>query len=156
MRGAVLGRSIPFTRSFQFGGTMRRSARLSLLCVYAAMLGGATAFTPFVIAAARAPDGAVTVSTAAASMPEWRGGFCLTPAKADHVPPLLRLAQTRTEVPPAGMKAVTPAPAFADSEPPLWDGLGRARHADLPDHDGKRGGAGLFRPGPAPRLRVQS
>ncbi|MFL6932619.1 MAG: tetratricopeptide repeat protein [Xanthobacteraceae bacterium] len=103
---------------------MRRSARLSLLCVYAAILGGATAFTPFVIAAARAPDGAVTVSTAAASMPEWRGGLCLTPAKADHVPPLLRLAQTRTEVPPGEMKAVTPAPAFADSEPPLWDGLG--------------------------------
>jgi tetratricopeptide (TPR) repeat protein len=36
---------------------------------------------------------------------------------------MLRLAQT-TEVPRAEMKAVTPAPDFADSEPPLWDGLG--------------------------------
>jgi tetratricopeptide (TPR) repeat protein len=35
---------------------------------------------------------------------------------------MLRLAQT--EVPRAEMKAVTPAPDFADSEPPLWDGLG--------------------------------
>jgi tetratricopeptide (TPR) repeat protein len=37
---------------------------------------------------------------------------------------LVRLAQTRTEVPPAEMKAVTPAPDFADIEPPLWEGLG--------------------------------
>src|SRR5262249_59398031 len=37
---------------------------------------------------------------------------------------LLRLAQTRTEVPKAEMQAVMPAAAFADTEPPLWDGLG--------------------------------
>ena len=37
---------------------------------------------------------------------------------------MLRLAQARTEVPPTEMKAAVPAPAFADSDPPLWDGLG--------------------------------
>ena len=37
---------------------------------------------------------------------------------------MMRLAQARTEVPPAGMQAAVPAPAFADTDPPLWDGLG--------------------------------
>jgi tetratricopeptide (TPR) repeat protein len=36
----------------------------------------------------------------------------------------VRLAQARTEVPPAEMKAAVPAPDFADIDPPLWDGLG--------------------------------
>jgi tetratricopeptide (TPR) repeat protein len=35
---------------------------------------------------------------------------------------MLRLAQT--EVPRAEMSAASPAPAFADTEPPLWSGLG--------------------------------
>ena len=37
---------------------------------------------------------------------------------------MLRLAQTRTEVPPGSMQAAVPATAFADTDPPLWDGLG--------------------------------
>jgi tetratricopeptide (TPR) repeat protein len=37
---------------------------------------------------------------------------------------MMRLAAQPTEVPPAEMKAASPALAFADSEPPLWDGLG--------------------------------
>jgi hypothetical protein len=37
---------------------------------------------------------------------------------------MIRLAATRTEVPPTEMKAATPAPEFADIDPPLWDGLG--------------------------------
>ena len=36
----------------------------------------------------------------------------------------IRLAQSHTEVPPTEMKAATAAPDFADSDPPLWDGLG--------------------------------
>src|SRR4051812_39396414 len=36
----------------------------------------------------------------------------------------LRLAATRTEVPPGEIRAATPAPDFVDTEPPLWDGLG--------------------------------
>ena len=40
-----------------------------------------------------------------------------------HTPNMmLRLAQT--EVPRAEMSAATNAPAFADTEPPLWNGLG--------------------------------
>src|SRR5215472_9764594 len=37
---------------------------------------------------------------------------------------MLRLAQTRTEVPQAEMQAASPAAAFADTDPPLWEGLG--------------------------------
>ncbi|HEX3670200.1 MAG TPA: hypothetical protein VHT92_00710, partial [Candidatus Cybelea sp.] len=37
---------------------------------------------------------------------------------------VLRLAQAQTEVPRAEMQAALPAAAFADSDPPLWDGLG--------------------------------
>jgi tetratricopeptide (TPR) repeat protein len=37
---------------------------------------------------------------------------------------MMRLAQARTEVPPSGMQAALPAPAFADTDPPLWEGLG--------------------------------
>src|SRR4051794_34789167 len=36
----------------------------------------------------------------------------------------LRLAATRTEVPPGEIKAATPAHGFADTEPPLWGGIG--------------------------------
>jgi tetratricopeptide (TPR) repeat protein len=36
----------------------------------------------------------------------------------------IKLAQTRTEVPKTEMQAATPAPAFADIDPPLWEGLG--------------------------------
>src|SRR5262249_50211759 len=50
--------------------------------------------------------------------------ICHTPAAAERTSILLRLAQTRTEMPPTEMKAAVPAPAFADSDPPLWDGLG--------------------------------
>jgi tetratricopeptide (TPR) repeat protein len=37
---------------------------------------------------------------------------------------MLRLAQMRTEVPQAEMQAALPAAAFADTDPPLWEGLG--------------------------------
>ena len=50
--------------------------------------------------------------------------ICHTPAAAERTNTVLRLAQTRTEVPPTEMKAAVPAPTFADSDPPLWDGLG--------------------------------
>ena len=37
---------------------------------------------------------------------------------------MIRLAATQTEVPQAKTNAASPALAFADSDPPLWDGLG--------------------------------
>lgn len=41
---------------------------------------------------------------------------------------MLRYAQVRTEVPQAPMQAAMPAAAFADVDPPLWDGLGRVTY----------------------------
>ncbi len=72
-------------------------------------------------AGAGAPTG-LTRATAALSSSDFP--ICHTPAAAKRTETVLRLAQTRTEVPPTEMKAAMPAPAFADSDPPLWDGLG--------------------------------
>jgi tetratricopeptide (TPR) repeat protein len=48
--------------------------------------------------------------------------ICGSPAATGRPSMMLRLAQT--EVPRAEMSAATSAPAFADTEPPLWNGLG--------------------------------
>jgi tetratricopeptide (TPR) repeat protein len=48
--------------------------------------------------------------------------ICRTPAATGSPNMMLRLAQT--EVPRAEMSAASPARAFAETEPPLWDGLG--------------------------------
>jgi len=50
--------------------------------------------------------------------------ICHTPIAGPATRAAIRLAATRTEVPEAEMKAATSAPAFADSDPPLWEGLG--------------------------------
>src|SRR6266540_4319593 len=50
--------------------------------------------------------------------------ICRGPASHGATGALMRLAQARTEVPPGGMQAALPAPAFADTDPPLWEGLG--------------------------------
>ena len=51
--------------------------------------------------------------------------FCHSSANtAAGVGAMIRLAASRTEVPNAEIQATAPNPAFADIEPPLWDGLG--------------------------------
>jgi tetratricopeptide (TPR) repeat protein len=50
--------------------------------------------------------------------------ICHSPALVAAARATIRLAQSHTEVPPTEMKAVTAAPDFADSDPPLWEGLG--------------------------------
>src|SRR5947199_1749551 len=113
------------------------SSRLALVTASAATLGGATLLAAFTTdSPSRRNDAAPTqANVAPASAAAADAGrvapltdsdfpICHTPASAGATRALLRLAQTRTEVPPAEMQAVTPAPAFADSDPPLWDGLG--------------------------------
>ena len=100
--------------------TFTRSQSL-LVSVGAAALGGAALATllagnvlssrmraqpPWTIAAARGPD-----------IP-----ICRTPAATGSPNMMFRLAQT--EVPRAEMSAASAAPAFAETEPPLWTGLG--------------------------------
>jgi tetratricopeptide (TPR) repeat protein len=50
--------------------------------------------------------------------------ICRAPTAHGAAGPMMRLAQARTEVAPSGMQAAMPAADFADTDPPLWDGLG--------------------------------
>jgi tetratricopeptide (TPR) repeat protein len=108
---------------------MKHPLQLSFLSLCAGLLTGTTFLTPLAVDVQRG-DGAELASAAAwpaaLALPEFP--ICHMPAAAETARSVLRLAQTRTEVPPAEIKAATPAPAFADSEPPLWEGLGPLTH----------------------------
>src|SRR5215475_11082917 len=104
---------------------MTHLSRLTLFSTTAISLGGIVflgSLTGEAISGGRgALMGAATVAPASSSSDF---PICHTPATAERTNIVLRLAQARTEVPPTEMKAAVPAPAFADSDPPLWDGLG--------------------------------
>jgi tetratricopeptide (TPR) repeat protein len=105
-------------------------SRLPVLIASAATLGGTTLLAAFTtsdiaqndkvsIAQPRTEAGAVSVAPLAGA--DFPICHALTSTSTGA---MIRLAQTRTEVPPAEMQAVMPAPAFADTDPPLWAGLG--------------------------------
>src|SRR5438046_5513105 len=101
--------------------TFTRSQRL-LVSVSAAALGGTAlaalrAGNVVTLADARATAVDISVPLAGPDVP-----ICHTPAAAGAPNMMLRLVQT--EVPRAEMSAASSAPAFADTEPPLWAGLG--------------------------------
>ena len=101
--------------------TFARSQRL-LFSAGAGALGGAALLTVlggniFSLAGAGATASDVSPSFAGADFP-----VCHTPAATGLPNMVPRLEQT--EVPRAEMSAAKPAPAFADTEPPLWAGLG--------------------------------
>jgi len=101
---------------------MKYPSRPRVLIV-ATALAGATVLVSGIIgvasdAGARFAARSFAATPVSPAIPEF--GICHTPPG----PAALRLAQTRTEVPPAEMTAVRPAPDFADSDPPLWNGLG--------------------------------
>lgn len=94
---------------------MKASKTLSSLLLAGTALGGLLASWPIV--GSPAIEG---TAIATERQPDFIGPICHGSASAA----LLRLAQVRTEVPKAEMQAALPAAAFADTEPPLWDGLG--------------------------------
>ena len=101
--------------------TFTRSQRL-LVSAAATALGGATLLTVLagnflVIADASATDADISPALGGVDFP-----ICHTPAASGLTNVMLRLAQT--EVPRAEMSAARPTPAFADTEPPIWAGLG--------------------------------
>jgi len=101
--------------------TFTRSQKL-LVSASAAALGGSALL---VLLAGNIVTVAGAGATAAAASPSFAGPdfpICHTPAATSVPTMLLRLAQT--EVPRAEMSAAASAPAFADTEPPLWSGLG--------------------------------
>jgi tetratricopeptide (TPR) repeat protein len=96
---------------------MKASRTLPPLLLAGATLGGLLA--SLLIVGGPAVEGTAIAAGAAERQPGPLAPVC-------HGAPsgLLRLAQVRTEVPPSSMQAAMPAAAFADTEPPLWDGLG--------------------------------
>jgi len=97
---------------------MRVIFPLSPLLVAAAALGGL--FAPFAVGSV--PTDSIGIAATerqlGAEVPICHG------SASDGISVMLRLAQTRTEVPQAEMQAASPAAAFAGTDPPLWEGLG--------------------------------
>jgi tetratricopeptide (TPR) repeat protein len=102
--------------------------RLLLLSTCAAIVCGA----PVLLAAAKPhwlaqnrTEFPGNSSTAAATPDLFVSEFpiCTTPLAQKH-PSFIHLAAIQTEVPKAELQAATPSPGFADTDPPLWEGLG--------------------------------
>ena len=117
-RRTVTAPRIALTAFSRLEGTMRANFLFPSLLVASAALGW---FAP--LAVGKAPtDGtgvAATERQFGANVPICRG-----PASAGAPRGMLHLAQARTEVPKAEMQAASPAGTFADTDPPLWEGLG--------------------------------
>src|SRR5262245_20486484 len=105
---------------------MTHLSRLALFSTTAIILGGVSlgSLTGKIIDAGGGVLLSAAKATVAPAAPSADFPICHTPAAVERTHTVLRLAQTRTEVPPTEMQAATPAPDFASNEPPLWDGLG--------------------------------
>ena len=101
--------------------TLTRSRSLLVSASLAALGGTALAAllagSGFILADARATAVDVSLPLADADI-----SICGTPTATAPPNKMFRLVQT--EVPRAEMSAASPAPAFADTEPPLWTGIG--------------------------------
>jgi tetratricopeptide (TPR) repeat protein len=92
-----------------------------------AALGSAGLLASSVVLGERGAEGGGSASAAPAarSQIDPDSAFCHgSSSAAGRMNSMIRLAASRTEVPPAEMQAASSAPAFADTDPPLWDGLG--------------------------------
>jgi tetratricopeptide (TPR) repeat protein len=102
------------------------SARLPWAAASAAL--GTVLLATTMLSGERISETAAAASVNAASPAstdiEAAGAFCHSGQVSAQASTAIRIAASRTEVPQAEMQAVTSAPAFADSDPPLWDGLG--------------------------------
>ena len=98
---------------------MRVIFPLPPLLIAGAALGGL--FAPFAVGSVPTDS----IGIAAATEPQFGADVVICHGASTGVTRImLRLAQTRTEVPQAEMQAASPAAAFADTDPPLWEGLG--------------------------------
>jgi hypothetical protein len=99
---------------------MRMIFPLPPLLVAGATLGGL--FAPFAVGGG--PTDSIGIAAATERQPGADVAVCHGSASAGVTRVMLRLAQIRTEVPQAEMQAASPAAAFADTDSPLWEGLG--------------------------------
>ena len=98
-------------------------ARRPLLAA-CAVLGGA-GLLAFIIADQRiAASAGLAAAGAAPAEVDPHSALCHSPASTRGTIGMIRLAAQQTEVPQAEMKAASPALAFADTDPPQWEGLG--------------------------------
>src|SRR6201997_848148 len=103
---------------------MRVIFPLPPLLLAGAALGGL--FAPFAVGSV--PTDNIGIAAATERQPGADVAICHGSASAGISRVMLRLAQARTEVPQAEMQAASPAAAFADTDPPLWEGLGGATY----------------------------
>ena len=94
-----------------------------------AALASAGLLASFVVLGERVAEGTGPASASAApaaqSQIDADSAVCHgSSSAAGRMNSIIRLAASRTEVPQAEMQAASSAPAFADTDPPLWDGLG--------------------------------
>ena len=98
---------------------MRLFSPLPQLLVAGAALGGS--LLPFAV-------GSVPAESKGSAVPSLPSGadfsICRGYGSASLNGGVLHYAQLRTEVPQAPLQALSPAAAFADTDPPLWEGLG--------------------------------
>ena len=99
---------------------MRAIFPLSPLLFAGTALGGF--FAPFAVGGG--PTDSIGIAAATERQLGTDIAVCLGSASAGATGVMLRLAQKHTEVPQAEMQAASPAAAFADTDPPLWEGLG--------------------------------
>src|SRR6201998_4881868 len=103
---------------------MRIIFSLPPFLVAGAALGGL--FVPFSVGGG--PTDSISIAAATERQLGADVAVCHGSASAGVTRAMLRLAQTRTEVPQAEMQAASPAAAFADTDPPLWAGLGGVKY----------------------------
>jgi tetratricopeptide (TPR) repeat protein len=114
--------------------THSTASRLLRTSAHVAVIGGSVLLTSSALHVQGGFDGAGLSSASAATgnlpPPSVLSdvAICHTPVAGVATRAVIRLAATRTEVPQAEMQAAMPAPAFADSDPPLWDGLGAVNY----------------------------
>ena len=109
-----------------------RSQKL-LVSAGAGALGGAAALILFAGDIVTTAGAGATAANASSLLFESDFPICHTPAAKGMPNMLLRLAQT--EVPRAEMSVATSAPAFADTEPPLWPDLGSITYKIMTAND---------------------
>ena len=99
---------------------MRTSYLFPSLLVATAALGG-TWFAPLAVGKAPTDDSGIAATQRAFGI-----GFPMCHGAPSAYAPRrgFYLAQAQTEVPKAEMQAASPAGTFADTDPPLWEGLG--------------------------------
>ena len=92
--------------------------------VAAALMTGSGAFAAFSALAAKREPSASQQDGSRALLAAIPAGIPFCHSASARTSAIIRLAASRTEVPDAELQATAPNAAFADNDPPLWDGLG--------------------------------